>query len=59
MSKIICSAAIRGAHKIIEEAETKFEKALDKFGPDKEIGFPNTAYYLPIIYGMLGVKWKS
>lgn len=56
MSKIICSAAIRGAHKIVERAERKYESALEKFGPDKEIGFPNTAYYLPIIYGILGMK---
>lgn len=56
MSKIICSAAIRGAHKIVSRAEEKYKQALDKYGPDQEIGFPNTAYYLPIIYGMLGVK---
>ena len=47
MSKIICSAAIRGAHKIIDMAEESFEE---------EVGFPNTAYFLPIIYSMLGAK---
>jgi len=56
MSKIICSAAIRGAHKIVERAEEKYKQALDKYGADQKIGFPNTAYYLPIIYGILGVK---
>ena len=55
MSKIICSAAIRGAHKIMERAEDKYKEALDKWGPDQKIGFPNTAYYLPIIYGILGI----
>ncbi|MEW5949027.1 MAG: acetyl-CoA decarbonylase/synthase complex subunit alpha/beta [Thermodesulfobacteriota bacterium] len=55
MSKIICSAAIRGAYKIIERAEKKYAEALEKWGPDKEVGFPNTAYYLPIIYGVLGI----
>ena len=59
MSKIICSAAIRGAHKIVERAETKYQKALDKWGPDQEIGFPNTAYYLPIIYGISGIPVKK
>ena len=29
MSKIICSAAIRGAHKIVERAEAKYKEALD------------------------------
>jgi len=56
MSKIICSAAINGAHKIVARAEEKYKGTLDKYGPDQEIGFPNTAYYLPIIYGILGVK---
>lgn len=56
MSKIICSAAIRGAHKIVEKAEKKYGEAFKKYGPEQKIGFPNTAYYLPIIYGILGVK---
>lgn len=56
MSKIICSAAIRGARKIIDMAEESFEEALKKYGPEHEVIFPNTAYYLPIIYSMLGAK---
>ncbi len=56
MSKIICSAAIRGARNIIDMAEQSYEDALKKFGPDQEVSFPNTAYYLPIIYSMLGAK---
>lgn len=56
MSKIIASAAIRGAHKIVNDAEQKWRKAMDKHGANEPVGFPNTAYYLPIIYGMLGTK---
>ncbi|HID02425.1 MAG TPA: CO dehydrogenase/CO-methylating acetyl-CoA synthase complex subunit beta [Desulfobacterales bacterium] len=56
MSKIICSAAIRGAQKIIDMAESSYEDAVKKYGEDKEVSFPNTAYYLPIIYSMLGAK---
>lgn len=56
MSKIIAAAAIRGAHKIVDRAEEKYKQAVDKFGPNQEVAFPNTAYYLPIIYGMLGEK---
>jgi acetyl-CoA synthase len=56
MSKIICSAAIRGAKNIIDMAENSYEDAVKKFGEDKEVSFPNTAYYLPIIYSMLGAK---
>jgi acetyl-CoA synthase len=54
MSKIICSSAIRGAHKIVDMAEEKYEEAVKKYGPDREVAFPNTAYYLPIIYSILG-----
>jgi len=56
MSKIIASAAIRGAHKIVENAEKKWQEAMDKWGANEPVGFPNTAYFLPIIYGILGEK---
>ncbi len=56
MSKIIASAAIRGAHKIVDRAEKKWQEAMDKWGANEPVGFPNTAYYLPVIYGILGTK---
>ncbi len=56
MSKIIASAAIRGAHKIVSQAEEKWQQAMDKWGAKEPVGFPNTAYYLPVIYGILGEK---
>ncbi len=56
MSKIIASAAIRGAHKIVGQAEIKWQQAMDKWGVNEPVGFPNTAYYLPVIYGILGIK---
>jgi acetyl-CoA synthase len=56
MSKIIASAAIRGAYKIYDQAEKSWKAAMDKHGAKEPVGFPNTAYYLPVIYGMLGIK---
>jgi len=56
MSKIIASAAIRGATKILTDAENKWKMAMEKWGPNEPVGFPNTAYYLPVIYGILGMK---
>ena len=56
MSKIIASAAINGAHKIVDQAEKKWQEAMDKWGANEPVGFPNTAYYLPIIYGMSAMK---
>jgi acetyl-CoA synthase len=59
MSKIIASAAIRGAYKIVERAESQYDAAVKKWGKGQAIGFPNTAYFLPIIYAMLGIKVET
>jgi len=54
MSKIIASAAIRGAHKIAKQAEEILTKAIKEKGEDCKVEFPNTGYYMPIIYSMTG-----
>ncbi|MDO8132291.1 MAG: CO dehydrogenase/CO-methylating acetyl-CoA synthase complex subunit beta, partial [Candidatus Brocadiales bacterium] len=59
MSKIICSAAIRGTYKIIEKADKKLSEATAQKGRDCNVEFPNTAYYLPIIYSMTGIAVKT
>ena len=56
MSRLIAFAAIQGAYAIVSKAVGKFRRALDKHGPGQPVGFPDTAYYLPIIYSLLGVK---
>lgn len=56
MSRLVAFAVIQGAYNIVEKAEGKWKQAMDKFGPNEPIGFPNTAYYLPIIYSILGHK---
>ncbi len=59
MSKLVAFAAIQGAYNIVSKAEGTLKKAVDKFGPDQKIEFPNTAYYLPIIYSILGIPVKT
>src|SRR3990172_5037211 len=59
MSKIIASAAIRGAYKAVAQAEEALEKAVTQYGPDKAVEFPNTAYFLPIIYAMSGMEVRT
>jgi acetyl-CoA synthase len=54
MSKIIASAAIRGAHKIAKQAEDILTRATKEKGEDCRVEFPNTGYYMPIIYSMTG-----
>ena len=56
MSKIIATAAIRGAHAMVEKAEAELRSAIDTYGKDREIAYPSTAYYLPIMLLFLGQK---
>ena len=58
MSRIIATAAIRGAHKYVAEAETKLSEALEEKGPEQEVVFPNTGFYLPLILSMTGIEVK-
>jgi acetyl-CoA synthase len=59
MSKLVAFAAIQGAYNIVSKAEGKLKKALEKYGPEQKLEFPNTAYYLPIIYSILGIPVKT
>ena len=56
MSKYIATRAVRGANALVYEAETMLHKALEEKGPETVVEFPNTAYYLPLIYAMTGEK---
>ncbi|NQS98180.1 MAG: CO dehydrogenase/CO-methylating acetyl-CoA synthase complex subunit beta [candidate division Zixibacteria bacterium] len=56
MSKIIASAAISGAHKLVGRARTALETAINQHGDNHTVEFPDTAYYLPVIYALLGKK---
>ena len=56
MSRYIATRAIRGSNALVTEAELMLKKALAEKGPDTPVEFPNTAYYLPTIYGMTGLE---
>lgn len=59
MSKIIAAAAIRGAHKYVQEAEEKLKQAIESKAESTKITYPNTAFYLPLIYSLLGIKVET
>jgi len=59
MSKIIASAAIRGAHKIYAQAESFYAKACQEKGEQTAVGFPDTAYYLPMSHALMGLKIET
>ena len=56
MSKLIATRAIRGAHKLVARAEKELQQTIKEKGPETKVEFPNTGYYLPISYGILGLK---
>jgi acetyl-CoA synthase len=56
MSKIIATSAIEGAYKIFNRAEGTLKESIKKHGKDQKVEFPNTGYFLPVIYSMTGIK---
>lgn len=59
MSKLIASAAIRGAHKLVKKVEELLEETISEKGEKFSFEFPDTAYYLPMIYAMTGFPIKN
>ena len=59
MSRLVAFAAIQGAYNIVSKAEGTLKRAIEQYGPDQKLEFPNTAYYLPIIYSLLGIPVKT
>jgi acetyl-CoA synthase len=55
MSEFIISA-ITGATAAVQLASELVNESIDKLGPNTQVSFPNTAYYLPVIYGFRGQK---
>ncbi len=59
MSRQVMAAAIRGATAFVEEAEAKFAEAVGKYGAEQKVEFPETAFYLPMIYALMGLEVKK
>ena len=59
MSKIICASAIDGAVSWVARADAILGEAVRQKGDDFPVSFPDTAYYLPVIYALTGEKAKS
>ena len=59
MSKYIATRAIRGANAIVAEADALLKKAIAEKGAETPVVFPNTAYFLPVTFGMLNHKVET
>ncbi|MBW1994056.1 MAG: hypothetical protein JRI77_06340, partial [Deltaproteobacteria bacterium] len=52
MSKLVGFAAIQGGYNIVSKVEGLYRRALETYDASTKVGFPNTAYYLPVIYSL-------
>ncbi|MCX5703418.1 MAG: hypothetical protein NT066_02880, partial [Candidatus Omnitrophica bacterium] len=59
MSKIVAESVIRGAQDIYKQAEEFLNKAIKEKSPSQKIGFPETAFYLPMANALLGAKVET
>ena len=59
MSKLVAFAAIQGGYKVVSTVEGELRKALETYNADTKVGFPNTGYYLPVIYSLTGMKVET
>src|SRR5512144_2976945 len=59
MSKVIATGAILGAHYYVKQAEALVEKAISEKGGDFKFEFPDTAYFLPMMFTMTGFEVRT
>jgi len=59
MSKLVAFAGIQGGYKVVSQVEGEYRNALASYDASTKIGFPNTAYYLPVIYSLTGMKVET
>ncbi|MCL2211757.1 MAG: acetyl-CoA decarbonylase/synthase complex subunit alpha/beta [Treponema sp.] len=59
MSKLICASAIDGAVSFVTQALNKVDEAVKQKGLDCAVGFPDTNYFLPVIYSFTGKQMKT
>ncbi len=59
MSRQVMAAAIRGAHRFVDEAQRSLAAAVEARGDTAKVQFPETAFYLPMIYALMGIEVKT
>ncbi|MDY6905983.1 MAG: acetyl-CoA decarbonylase/synthase complex subunit alpha/beta [Thermodesulfobacteriota bacterium] len=59
MSRLVAFAAIQGGYKVVSQVEGELETALQSMNADTKVEFPNTGYFLPVIYSLLGMKVET
>ena len=56
MDKTLLNIVFDGADEVYARAEAGINEAIAKYGEEKAVAFPGTAYSIPIYYGFTGTK---
>ncbi|MBU2614312.1 MAG: hypothetical protein KKG87_01965, partial [Elusimicrobia bacterium] len=59
MLQIVFDLALSGAKKIVSIADELLVKAVKEKGPGQKVEFPETAFYFPMAYALLGHEVKT
>ena len=57
--KTVAALMVSGAKKLYAEAEEFLNNAIKEKGPTSQVGFPETAFYLPLANALLGLETKT
>lgn len=57
--KTVAGLMVSGAKKLYAEADEFLDKAIKEKGPTSQVGFPETAFYLPLANALLGLEAKT
>jgi CO dehydrogenase/CO-methylating acetyl-CoA synthase complex beta subunit len=56
---VVCDLAIKGGEIAIDLAQRGLDAALAKFGADRPVEYPETAYELPMVFGWDGAEVRT
>lgn len=57
--KTVAGLMVSGAKKVYAEADEFLNKAIKEKGPTASVGFPETAFYLPLANALLGLETRT
>jgi len=59
MSELIAKLGKKGSGDVLALAENAIKGSVEKYAKTKELGFPDTAFYLPTAFALLGKEAKT
>ncbi len=59
MARVVAELAVSGSHKAVGLLEGLVDRLIKEKGEDFKIGFPETGFYLPLIYATLGKEAQT